>query len=177
MSLPLEDIRHSFFNSLDHFPSDLVRTLWLCQSINTQLQECGDGDGDLLKRQQRKQSLLLSALVKRQRQTLLREREQLTKQLHTRKRYAALMDRNKGKSKDKDKENITPNINTEPRYCVCNDVAYGDMIACDNPQCHKEWFHYKCINMTTPPKHKWFCPDCKNINSNTSKISRKRKKI
>ena len=21
----------------------------------------------------------------------------------------------------------------EPRYCICNQVSYGDMVACDNP--------------------------------------------
>ena len=21
----------------------------------------------------------------------------------------------------------------EPRYCLCNQVSYGDMVACDNP--------------------------------------------
>jgi len=22
----------------------------------------------------------------------------------------------------------------EPRYCLCNQVSYGDMVACDNPE-------------------------------------------
>lgn len=22
---------------------------------------------------------------------------------------------------------------TEPRYCLCNEISYGDMVACDNP--------------------------------------------
>ena len=27
----------------------------------------------------------------------------------------------------------------EPRYCFCNQVSYGEMIACDNPTCEREW--------------------------------------
>ncbi|KAF2360090.1 Inhibitor of growth protein N-terminal histone-binding [Trinorchestia longiramus] len=48
----------------------------------------------------------------------------------------------------------------EPRYCVCNQVSYGDMVACDNPRCLVEWFHYPCVDITEPPKGKWFCPPC-----------------
>lgn len=48
----------------------------------------------------------------------------------------------------------------EPRYCLCNQVSYGDMVACDNPRCPVEWFHYPCVNITAPPKGKWYCPQC-----------------
>lgn len=48
----------------------------------------------------------------------------------------------------------------EPRYCVCNQVSYGNMVACDNPKCPLEWFHYACVGITAPPKGKWFCPQC-----------------
>lgn len=72
----------------------------------------------------------------------------------------------------------------EPRYCICNQVSYGDMVACDNEdvskilsecnffklnkfvinnlffQCPFEWFHYPCVNITAPPKGKWYCPQC-----------------
>ncbi|XP_054167402.1 inhibitor of growth protein 3-like isoform X2 [Oppia nitens] len=48
----------------------------------------------------------------------------------------------------------------EPRYCVCNQVSYGDMVACDNEDCEKEWFHYGCVDITQPPKGKWYCPEC-----------------
>ncbi|KAI4458584.1 inhibitor of growth protein [Holotrichia oblita] len=33
----------------------------------------------------------------------------------------------------------------EPRYCLCNQVSYGDMVACDNEDCPSEWFHYPCV--------------------------------
>ncbi|CAH8572783.1 unnamed protein product [Dicrocoelium dendriticum] len=48
----------------------------------------------------------------------------------------------------------------QKRYCICNDVSYGDMIACDNPNCSIEWFHYGCVNLTVAPKGNWFCPSC-----------------
>jgi len=53
--------------------------------------------------------------------------------------------------------NFDPN---EPRYCICNQVSYGDMVACDNDDCPYEWFHYPCVGITAPPKGKWFCPKC-----------------
>ncbi|GLV34761.1 Inhibitor of growth family member 3 [Carabus blaptoides fortunei] len=48
----------------------------------------------------------------------------------------------------------------EPRYCICNQVSYGDMVACDNEDCPFEWFHYPCVGITAPPKGKWYCPQC-----------------
>lgn len=57
---------------------------------------------------------------------------------------------------------IDPN---EPTYCVCHQVSFGDMIACDNENCEGgEWFHYSCVGLTpeTRFKGKWFCPTCRN---------------
>ncbi|CAI6329068.1 unnamed protein product [Periconia digitata] len=78
--------------------------------------------------------------------------------------------KNKKKKKaDEDNEpadDIDPN---EPRYCLCDDVSYGQMISCDN-NCEKEWFHLGCVNMTTKDiparRTKWYCPDCR-ITMNT----------
>ncbi|PON44195.1 ING family [Parasponia andersonii] len=56
---------------------------------------------------------------------------------------------------------IDPN---EPTYCVCHQVSFGDMIACDNENCQGgEWFHYACVGLTpeTRFKGKWYCPTCK----------------
>lgn len=81
---------------------------------------------------------------------------------------------------------VDPN---EPTYCFCNQVSYGEMVACDNPnvrtqlsltnhllktlvhwtiakiyyslqQCKIEWFHYGCVGLKEQPKGKWFCADC-----------------
>ncbi|VDM17999.1 unnamed protein product [Hydatigera taeniaeformis] len=48
----------------------------------------------------------------------------------------------------------------ESKYCFCKDVSYGDMIACDAPNCPIEWFHYPCVNLTVAPKGRWYCPIC-----------------
>ncbi|KAK8689498.1 hypothetical protein V6N13_088214 [Hibiscus sabdariffa] len=56
---------------------------------------------------------------------------------------------------------IDPN---EPTYCVCHQVSFGDMIACDNENCEGgEWFHYACVGLTpeTRFKGKWYCPTCR----------------
>ncbi|KAF8582045.1 hypothetical protein K439DRAFT_1661980 [Ramaria rubella] len=52
----------------------------------------------------------------------------------------------------------------EPRYCYCNQVSYGEMIACDNPNCGGEWFHLGCAGLAAPPKGKvkWYCRDCED---------------
>lgn len=52
----------------------------------------------------------------------------------------------------------------EPRYCLCGDVSWGTMIACDNEDaCDKEWFHLTCVGLDDlPPRRtKWYCPDCR----------------
>ena len=46
-------------------------------------------------------------------------------------------------------------------YCSCREIAYGEMIACDAPECSYEWFHYDCVGLTEEPSGDWFCPDCR----------------
>ncbi|XP_077229694.1 RING/FYVE/PHD zinc finger superfamily protein isoform X2 [Tasmannia lanceolata] len=52
---------------------------------------------------------------------------------------------------------VDPN---EPTYCFCNQVSYGEMVACDNPDCKIEWFHYGCVGLKEQPKGKWYCSNC-----------------
>ncbi|CCF57854.1 hypothetical protein KAFR_0D02070 [Kazachstania africana CBS 2517] len=49
----------------------------------------------------------------------------------------------------------------EPLYCYCNQIAYGEMVGCDGESCELEWFHLPCIGLTTLPKGKWYCDECK----------------
>ncbi|KAG1446320.1 hypothetical protein G6F56_009611 [Rhizopus delemar] len=49
----------------------------------------------------------------------------------------------------------------EPLYCYCNQVSFGDMVACDSESCEREWFHYPCVGLIEPPAGKWYCEDCK----------------
>ncbi|KAF7975179.1 hypothetical protein HWV62_10226 [Athelia sp. TMB] len=46
-------------------------------------------------------------------------------------------------------------------YCFCDGISYGEMIACDETDCEREWFHLACIGLTVPPEGAWFCETCK----------------
>ncbi|KAI8624686.1 inhibitor of growth proteins N-terminal histone-binding-domain-containing protein [Xylariaceae sp. FL1651] len=46
------------------------------------------------------------------------------------------------------------------RYCLCQAVSYGDMVACDNPSCPYEWFHWSCVGLKSEPEGRWYCPTC-----------------
>lgn len=62
---------------------------------------------------------------------------------------------------DGEDQPIDPN---EPTYCICGQVSFGDMIACDNENCEGgEWFHYQCVGLSSESrfKGKWYCPSCK----------------
>ncbi|KAF8840995.1 hypothetical protein BDN67DRAFT_950593 [Paxillus ammoniavirescens] len=50
----------------------------------------------------------------------------------------------------------------EARYCYCNQVSFGTMIACDNEACKLEWFHLGCTGLSEVPnkKTKWYCREC-----------------
>ncbi|KAL9121958.1 MAG: hypothetical protein Q9187_001483 [Circinaria calcarea] len=67
----------------------------------------------------------------------------------------------------------------QPTYCYCDGGSYGEMMACDNAECEKEWFHLQCIGLTyslprdcktwrhydsssklTLSVAKWYCRDC-----------------
>jgi len=54
----------------------------------------------------------------------------------------------------------------EPTYCSCNQISFGEMIGCDNNSCPIEWFHFKCVQLVTKPKGKWFCPQCRGDRPN-----------
>lgn len=57
----------------------------------------------------------------------------------------------------------------EPLYCTCNRVSFGKMIMCDNDSCSLEWFHFSCVNLSTKPKGKWYCPQCRGSRPNIMK--------
>lgn len=40
----------------------------------------------------------------------------------------------------------------EPRYCYCNGISYGEMVACDADGCKREWFHLDCVGLKVAPK-------------------------
>lgn len=61
----------------------------------------------------------------------------------------------------------------DTQYCVCERVSFGDMVACDNPKCDIQWFHWECVGLTQEPKGEWLCPIC----DPNSKYDKKKKKI
>ncbi|KAL1297597.1 hypothetical protein AAFC00_006159 [Neodothiora populina] len=50
-------------------------------------------------------------------------------------------------------------------YCVCQQVSYGDMVACDNDLCPYQWFHWTCVGLKAEPKGDWLCPHCRDLPS------------
>ncbi|KIP11137.1 hypothetical protein PHLGIDRAFT_100080 [Phlebiopsis gigantea 11061_1 CR5-6] len=46
-------------------------------------------------------------------------------------------------------------------YCFCNRGSFGEMIACDDETCEKEWFHLACIGLTVAPAGSWVCEACR----------------
>jgi len=65
---------------------------------------------------------------------------------------------------------------SEPRYCYCNQVSYGDMVGCDNQHCAREWFHLHCVGLVKNPdvNKSWYCPDCSTALQVGRKTRRKR---
>ena len=48
-------------------------------------------------------------------------------------------------------------------YCYCRKGDVPPMVACDNPNCVIEWFHFRCVGVTSSPDGDWFCPDCRHV--------------
>jgi len=65
---------------------------------------------------------------------------------------------------DSDEHEMAPGFDfdpDEPTYCLCEQVSFGEMVACDNDLCPFEWFHFDCVQLSSKPKGKWFCPKCR----------------
>lgn len=52
---------------------------------------------------------------------------------------------------------------TEEKYCFCGGLESGSMVACDNEECEKQWYHFECVGLKQPPSKgkKWLCDECK----------------
>ncbi|EEY19753.1 conserved hypothetical protein [Verticillium alfalfae VaMs.102] len=48
----------------------------------------------------------------------------------------------------------------DKKYCTCQNVSFGDMVACDNDDCPYEWFHWSCVGLKSEPNGTWYCPVC-----------------
>ena len=49
----------------------------------------------------------------------------------------------------------------DTKYCFCQRVSLGDMVACDNDNCQYQWFHWECVGIKEEPVGDWLCPECK----------------
>jgi len=45
-------------------------------------------------------------------------------------------------------------------YCYCRKRSYGEMVACDNPDCPYQWFHINCLQIKGSLPERWYCQDC-----------------
>jgi len=45
-------------------------------------------------------------------------------------------------------------------YCYCGRGSFGDMVACDDENCEREWFHLPCTGLAVVPAGEWFCDNC-----------------
>lgn len=52
----------------------------------------------------------------------------------------------------------------DKKYCLCQKVSFGDMVACDNDECPFEWFHWPCVGLKSEPVGTWICPVCTKNN-------------
>ncbi|KAK3105421.1 hypothetical protein FSP39_024916 [Pinctada imbricata] len=42
-------------------------------------------------------------------------------------------------------------------FCICYTDLGTAMIACDNPECEREWYHLSCVGITDVPSGRWYC--------------------
>ncbi|GEQ67655.1 hypothetical protein JCM33374_g1320 [Metschnikowia sp. JCM 33374] len=64
------------------------------------------------------------------------------------------------KEKENEPTSNSASNGSEPTYCYCNQISFGEMVGCDGETCEREWFHLPCIGFKNPPKGKWYCDDC-----------------
>lgn len=57
----------------------------------------------------------------------------------------------------------TGSTNTLFCYCQKPKDTTVEWIGCDNPYCPIEWFHLKYLGISSVPRSKWYCPDCRKL--------------
>ncbi|KAF2465366.1 uncharacterized protein BDR25DRAFT_318607 [Lindgomyces ingoldianus] len=60
----------------------------------------------------------------------------------------------------------------DTKYCFCQRVSFGDMVACDNDNCQFQWFHWECVGIKEEPVGDWLCPECRKQPANKIKRAR-----
>lgn len=84
---------------------------------------------------------------------------------------------NNGSDNKNGNGNSNSNGDDDELYCFCQQVSYGEMVACDSPTCKYEWFHYDCVGLKEPPVGVWYCPVCRKDSKNVNNKREKKKKM
>ncbi|PLW42278.1 hypothetical protein PCASD_07748 [Puccinia coronata f. sp. avenae] len=58
-------------------------------------------------------------------------------------------------------------VSDQALYCSCQRISFGEMVACDNPDCQGgQWFHLECLGLAQLPAaddpSEWFCDRCRH---------------
>lgn len=62
---------------------------------------------------------------------------------------------------DEGEKRDSPSYQGDRKYCYCDGVSSGEMVACDGDHCVREWFRLECLGLDSPPKtDRWYCDDC-----------------
>lgn len=182
------DVRYNFLNTLDHYPCELIRTLWTLQSLDFQRSDSNvpEERRQWLDMQMQTQAELLELLTEERIKALKSHRDDLVELQSIRKRCEGVRKRQRNQALKDSANKLTIRLNLkrkadtalsarvqnvrateeepEERYCFCNNVSYGAMIACDNENCPLEWFHYGCVGINKPPNGKWYCSEqCREL--------------
>merc|ERR1719427_250330 len=83
------------------------------------------------------------------------------KSKNKRKRKHSSLENSEEDSSSDEEEVVVRQAKNEEKFCKCNQVSYGNMIACDAEGCPIQWFHYGCVGISEAPTGEWFCPDCR----------------
>lgn len=67
------------------------------------------------------------------------------------------------KGRDENEMDVDEEEGDQTKYCICQTVSFGDMVACDNEDCPNEWFHWGCVGLKSEPSGTWYCPDCTKL--------------
>jgi len=72
-----------------------------------------------------------------------------------------LLDVQQNSDEDMEQNSGVEENNDTEIFCICQQGEFGKMIACDNPECKTEWFHYPCVGLAEDYEpNEWYCRDC-----------------
>lgn len=182
---------NTFLESLEHVPPEFERNFNLIKDLDSRSNDIIGQVNDLVKKYKESRKLQERQTIKNDINSLM---EKMTSYAHDKIELATqtyeLIDKNikslivlSKRTDESEIDTVQPPIGYEmplsefePKYCICRDVSYGEMIACDNPECPVEWFHLPCVHLIKVPKAKWFCLECSAKKPKSGRKTAKRKR-